>query len=276
MLPRQPFQRVGERAKRLHELAGKCWPMAVRLRAAPRPRLIVVGKRSPPPTSRVPPSLACATGRSDYRAMEGWDGDNRKSISRLNRQDPRIIILTIRGSRRLKRRLRNERSVGKLCLHHFYSYRGCYRGRICISPRRTTAARMRHAGIGRFHCLAGAYFAFKEHITMMAHEIQANICSELCATSAIRGLRHATVLVQSSSRSERGNSIHWPSAEGDSHGWVRESPGRHNRREPACVLPRQTTMAAIRAFEEVARCRVSSPMGGVRCARWCRLELPRC
>jgi taurine dioxygenase len=30
--------------------------------------------------------------------MKDWDSDNRRSISRLNRQDPRIIILTIRES----------------------------------------------------------------------------------------------------------------------------------------------------------------------------------
>ena len=82
--------------KRLHELAGQSWQMAVRLRPAPRSGLIVVGKRWPPTNSRVPPTFPCATGRSSYRAVTDWDSDKRRSIFALNRQDPRIIILTIR------------------------------------------------------------------------------------------------------------------------------------------------------------------------------------
>jgi hypothetical protein len=64
--------------------------------AAPRPRLIIVDKRWPPPNSRVPPTFACATAWSNYRAVKDWDSDKRRSISRLNRQDLQIIILTIR------------------------------------------------------------------------------------------------------------------------------------------------------------------------------------
>ena len=61
--------------KRLHELAGQSWQMAVRLRPAPRSGLIVVGKRWPPTNSRVPPTFPCATGRSTYRAVTDWDSD---------------------------------------------------------------------------------------------------------------------------------------------------------------------------------------------------------
>ena len=32
--------------------------------------------------------------------MKGWDGDNRRPTARLNRQDPRIIILAIRDQLR--------------------------------------------------------------------------------------------------------------------------------------------------------------------------------
>ena len=94
--------------------------MAVRLWAAPRPWLIVVGKRWPPTTSRVLPTLACATGRSGYRAMKDWDSDNRRSISQLNRQDPRIIILTIRVNGHpfspFRRVLRSTQCVACACM----------------------------------------------------------------------------------------------------------------------------------------------------------------
>src|ERR1019366_2775718 len=84
--------------KRLHELAGKSWRMAVRL----RPRqdqgrsLLANDRRRRNHESRRPSPAQPA--RSSYRAVKDWDSDKRRSISALNRQDPRIIFLTIRVS----------------------------------------------------------------------------------------------------------------------------------------------------------------------------------